>query len=382
MKRAISKMHSQFEYYSASSIEYFKYNEMKINIMRIFLITIILFYCVNSEAQTWNLVWADEFDGTSIDKANWKYDTGGGGWGNVELQYYTDRPDNSTVKEGNLLIIAKKESYGGRSYTSARLKTLGLQSFTYGKFEGRMKFPKEQGIWPGFWMLGNNFPTVGWPGCGEIDIMEHVSLSPNINGTMHWQDLSGNHGSSGSSTYCKVSDYHTYGIEWDTKSVKWFLDGKKYYEVSILNNINGTDEMHLPFFYLLNLAVGGTWPGNPDATTTFPDTLYVDYVRVYQQGTSSNINNQIPVHFGLEQNYPNPFIQTTTFTYNLPSTSFVSLKVLDFTGKEVKSIVSEEMPAGNYSHEWNALGLPGGIYFCQLQAGSIIDTKKLVLLNR
>jgi beta-glucanase (GH16 family) len=348
--------------------------------MKQYLLLLLLFCGLQSHAQTWNLAWSDEFDGTSINRTNWTYDIGSGGWGNQELQYYTTRTDNATVKNGNLLIIAKKESYGGTAYTSARLKTLGLKSWTYGKFEGRMKFPKEQGIWPGFWMLGNNFPTAGWPQCGEIDIMEHVSLSTDINGTMHWKDLSGQHAQAGGFTYCNVEQYHIYAVEWDAKSIKWYLDGKKYYEVSILNNVAGTDEMHLPFFYIINLAVGGTWPGNPNATTTFPDTLYVDYIRAYQLSTSSasiQDNNK----FSLSQNFPNPFSSKTTFSYNLPSKSLISLKVFDVTGKEVATIVSEDAPAGNYSKEWDASNLPGGIYFCKLKAGSFVETKKITLLR-
>jgi beta-glucanase (GH16 family) len=347
--------------------------------MKMYLIILLLLIGFQSKSQTYNLVWSDEFDGTSINKANWTYDIGGNGWGNSELQYYTNRTDNATVKDGNLLIIAKKESYGGKNYTSARLKTQGLQSFTYGKFEGRMKFPKEQGIWPGFWLLGNNFAQVGWPKCGEIDIMEHVSLSTSINGTMHWDN--NGHAQYGSQTLCKVDDYHVYGIEWDAKAIKWFLDGKKYFEANIANNINSTDEMHLPFFYIVNLAVGGVWPGNPDATTTFPDTLYVDYIRVYQTGTTSAVSNPKIEQFSMDQNYPNPFTSKTTISYSIPSKTFVTLKVFDLTGREVSSIVSEELAAGNYTSEWNGADFPGGIYFCQLQAGSFKENRKLILLK-
>jgi beta-glucanase (GH16 family) len=344
-----------------------------------YLILLLLFCFFQGEAQTWNLIWADEFDGEAINKSNWTYDIGGNGWGNSELQYYTNRPDNAAVKDGNLLIIAKNESYGGRNYTSARLKTQGLKSFTYGKFEGRMKFPKEQGIWPAFWTLGNNIAQNSWPKCGEIDIMEHVSLSPNINGTIHWDN--NGHSQYGLATACKVTDYHVYGIEWDAKSIKWFLDGKKYCEANIANNINGTEEFHLPFFFIVNLAVGGVWPGNPDATTTFPDTLYVDYIRVYQTDTTSAVVNQKANQFSLDQNYPNPFNKKTTISYNIPSKSFVSLKVFDFTGREVSSIVSEEMPAGVYSQHWDGTNYSNGIYYCRLNAGSFSETRKLILLK-
>jgi beta-glucanase (GH16 family) len=342
----------------------------------IFLI-FILFCGFQSEAQNWNLVWSDEFDSVNINRKNWTYDIGGGGWGNNELEYYTNRPVNSTIENGNLLIIAKKESYGGNSYTSARLKTQGLQSFTYGKIESRMKLPLQQGIWPAFWMLGNSISQVGWPKCGEIDIMEHISKSTDLVGTLHWDN--NGHVQSGNSIRCNVTQYHVYGVEWDAKSVRWYLDGKKYHEVSILNNINSTSEMHLPFFIILNLAVGGQWPGNPDGTTAFPDTMTVDYVRVYQLSTNTDVPDFDKDKFGLNQNYPNPFDQNTTISYNLPSDSFVSLKMFDFTGKKVATLVSGEMQSGNHSLNWDASNLPDGIYFCRLEAGSLTDTKKLIL---
>jgi beta-glucanase (GH16 family) len=345
---------------------------------------LILFCCIRSEAQNWDLVWSDEFDDVSINTANWTYDIGGGGWGNSELEYYTNRPDNAIIDTGNLLIIAKKESYSGNSYTSARMKTQGLQSFTYGKIEARMKLPVEQGLWPAFWMLGNSISQVGvgWPKCGEIDIMEHVSNTTEIVGTMHWDN--NGHVSAGAATTCNtISQYHIYSIEWDADSIKWFLDGKKYYGGNIANNINSTEELHAPAFIILNLAVGGGWPGNPNGTTPFPDTMYVDYVRVYQltTGIGSDGSGHIPDHFALSQNYPNPFNPSTTISFDLPKKSFVSLKVFDMIGREIATIVSEDMSTGSYTKKWNTNGLPSGVYFYQLQAGSFTETKKLQLLK-
>jgi beta-glucanase (GH16 family) len=351
---------------------------------------LILFCCIRSEAQNWDLVWSDEFDDVSINTANWTYDIGGGGWGNSELEYYTNRLDNATIDTGNLLIIAKKESYSGSSYTSARIRTQGLQSFTYGKIEARMKLPVGQGLWHAFWMLGDNISQVGWPKCGEFDIMEHISNTTEIVGTMHWDN--NGHVSAGASTNCNtISQYHVYSIEWDANAIKWFLDGNKYYEGNIANNINSTDELHAPAFIILNLAVGGSWPGNPNGTTPFPDTMYVDYVRVYQISDNfvSDGSEHIPDHFALSQNYPNPFNPSTTISFDLSSQSFVSLKVFDVIGKEVATIVSEEMSAGSYTKKWNTNGLPSGVYFYRLQArqtsggqaGSFIETRKLVLLR-
>ncbi len=248
--------------------------------MKKYFVILALFVCIQAKAQNGKLVWSDEFNEGSISKTNWIYDIGGNGWGNNELECYTNRPDNSKIEKGNLLIIAKKESFNGKSYTSARLKTEGLQNFTYGKIEARMKVPVGQGMWPAFWMLGKNIATANWPKCGEIDIMEHISNTKETVGTMHWDN--NGHVSSGKPTPCDVAQFHVYGIEWDAKSIRWMLDGNKYFEGNIANNVNNTDEFHQPFFIILNLAVGGAWPGNPDTTTQFPDTMFVDYVRVYE----------------------------------------------------------------------------------------------------
>lgn len=345
---------------------------------KIFFI-LFLFYCAQSHAQDWNLVWSDEFDSVNINKENWKYDLGGGGWGNNELEYYTNRASNATINDGNLLIIAKEESYGGRNYTSARLKTQGLQSFTYGKIESRIKLPAQQGIWPAFWMLGNNITSVGWPKCGEIDIMEHINKVTYVNGTLHWDN--NGHASYGRTITCDVTKYHVYSIEWDDKAIKWFLDGSKYCEINIADNAGGTEEIHNPMFIILNMAVGGNWPGSPNSTTIFPDTMFVDYVRVYQNSVTSGSAMQKTDGFSLEQNYPNPFNSTTTFSYNIPSASNVSLKVFDVNGRVVSTLVSGETQVGKYTDEWDASDLPGGIYYCQLQAGTFEDTKKIILLK-
>ena len=232
-----------------------------------------------------NLVWSDEFNGNSLDNSNWVYDIGtnGNGWGNNELQYYTDRSQNVQVTDGNLVITARKESYGGMSYTSARIKTKDLRQFTYGKIEARIKLPsgETQGIWPAFWMLGSNIDSVGWPNCGEIDIMERVNFDTFANATVHWDSYG--HASYGNmSGYIDFSQYHVYSIEWDSEYIRWFVDGIKYNEILIKNGTGNTEEFQKPFFLLFNLAVGGNWPGSPNGATTFPAKMYVDYVRVYR----------------------------------------------------------------------------------------------------
>lgn len=245
-------------------------------------------------AAGWNLVWSDEFNGTSLNTSNWTYETGTGssGWGNNELEYYTGRPENLQVTGGNLVITARRESYGGMNYTSARIKTQGLKSFTYGKVEARIKLPSGQGLWPAFWMLGTNITTVNWPYCGEIDIMERVNNNSNVNGTVHWD--AGGYASYGrTSGNLDFSQYHVYSIEWDSSYIRWFVDGAQYNEFYIANNTGNTEEFQRPFFLLLNLAVGGNWPGSPDGSTPFPSQMLVDYVHVYQASSPTIVSGGI-----------------------------------------------------------------------------------------
>ncbi|MBN2532738.1 MAG: family 16 glycosylhydrolase [Spirochaetales bacterium] len=225
------------------------------------------------------LVWSDEFENTI--GPDWVFETGNGdgGWGNNELEYY--RQENAYISNGQLVIEAKQENYGGCNYTSARMKTQGKKSWCYGRIEARIKLPMGQGIWPAFWMLGDNITSVNWPACGEIDIMEHINNETQVHGTIHWD--SDGYVNYGNSTSVNAADYHVYSIEWDSSAIKWFVDGNQYSEANILNNINSTHEFHNNFFILLNCAVGGNWPGSPDSSTTFPGYMYVDYVRVWQQ---------------------------------------------------------------------------------------------------
>jgi beta-glucanase (GH16 family) len=350
------------------------------------IILMVLFSIFQSEAQTWNLVWSDEFTGADINASNWTFDTGGSGWGNNELEYYTNRPENAITINGNLLIIAREESYGGKSYTSSRLKTQGLQNFTYGKIEARIKLPLGQGIWPAFWMLGQNISQAGWPQCGEIDIMEHINNENKNYGTMHWDN--NGHQSSGGNVYCDESTFHTYSIEWDESAIQWFLDGNQYWQGTIANNVNSTDEFHSPFFIILNVAVGGNWPGNPDETTLFPDTMVVDYVRVYQLAptTVRESRNQASQGFSLFQNYPNPFNPTTVVSYRLSTVSTIKLTVYDMLGKELAVLVNEKKSPGTYNVTWDGKTSDGhsisnGVYFYRLQAGASVETKKLVIVR-
>ena len=251
---------------------------------------------VNSTAAVpkvdWNLIWSDEFnlaDGSVPDATKWSYDTGGNGWGNQELEYYTARTNNARIEDGKLVIEARQEKFKGKNHTSARLQTKNKCSWTYGRIEARMKIPRGQGIWPAFWMLGTNIASVSWPACGEIDIMENIGKEPGtVHGTVHGPGYSGDAGIGGPSTLpggaALADDFHVYAIEWETNRIRWFLDRQVYFTLTPANLPAGKEWVfNQPHFLLLNLAVGGGWPGYPDATTTFPQRITVDYVRVYSK---------------------------------------------------------------------------------------------------
>jgi beta-glucanase (GH16 family) len=247
-------------------------------------------------ASGWNLVWSDEFsgpDGSAPDASKWTYDLGGKGWGNSELECYTNRLQNADIQGGNLVITAQKEIFAcsdgvASSYTSARLKTQGLFSQAYGRFEARIKIPAGQGMWPAFWMLGNDITSVGWPKSGEIDIMENIGKEPaTVHGSLH-----------GPSTTSRTSDttapfslppgqsladnFHLYAVEWEPRVIRFYVDTSLYATFTQSQwPSGGSWAFDHPFFILLNLAVGGTWPGSPDSTTQFPQQMLVDYLRVY-----------------------------------------------------------------------------------------------------
>ena len=247
------------------------------------LILLLLAFSFQVQAQTWKLLWSDEFNYTGLpDSTKWVNEVGF--IRNNELQYYTFRRlENCKVEHGALLIIGKKENYQSAAYTSASLTTDGKYSWTYGKIEARIKLPNQQGMWPAFWLLGQDRHQVGWPKCGEVDIMEHIN-NENVNhGTMHW-DHNGAV-SSGGIVQCDMHQYHVYSLEWDKQSMVWLVDGTPFWKENITDSINSTEEFHKPVYIILNLAIGGSWAGIPDSTTIFPDTMCVDYVRVYQRST-------------------------------------------------------------------------------------------------
>lgn len=267
---------------------------MKATFMKTFLLAslFIISSCDDDEKQTvaeiTQLVMADEFDTNgALDTSKWNYEigTGNNGWGNNELQYYTDRPENVTVQNGILIITARQEDYNGSSYTSARITTKDLFEQKYGRFEARMKLPYGQGMWPAFWLLGANCDQVVWPQCGEIDIMEYRGQEPTkIHGTVHGPGYSASGGITKS--YSLENDrfdsgFHVFGIEWGPDYINYYVDDVLYNQITPAD-VTGEWVFDQPFYIIINLAVGGTFVGSPNSETTFPQNLLVDYVRVYK----------------------------------------------------------------------------------------------------
>ncbi|MEO6732469.1 MAG: family 16 glycosylhydrolase [Ferruginibacter sp.] len=235
----------------------------------------------------YNLTWSDEFTSMTIDQTNWSFETGGSGWGNRELEYYTGRLQNAFQSNGKLIIEARSEAFGGNLYTSARLTTQNKKQFKFGRIDIRAKLPVTKGMWPALWMLGANISTVPWPACGETDIMEVVGSDPRkLVGTGHYANSAGAHDSRGSSVSLSGEDFsqkfHVFSIIWQQDVIKWLLDDQVYYTMT--KALTGTNNypFNSDFFFIVNVAVGGDWPGPPDGTTNFPQRMFVDYVRVFQ----------------------------------------------------------------------------------------------------
>lgn len=231
----------------------------------------------------WTLVWHDEFEGSAVDTSKWSYEVNGDGGGNNELQYYTARPQNSSVTNGVLVIQALKENYQGKAYTSARMRTLNRGDWKYGRFEAKAMLPSGRGLWPAFWMLPTDWVYGGWPTSGEMDIMELLGDNPRkVYGTIHFGTSVQTHQQSGGSYVISAparfdTEFHVFAMEWDSAGMRWYVDGLRYF--STAHGAPFDQRFHI----LLNVAVGGTWPGNPDSTTVFPQTMQVDYVRVYRK---------------------------------------------------------------------------------------------------
>jgi beta-glucanase (GH16 family) len=269
-----------------------------LNITLLFLVCFIILFMVPScdtstepDIPNYQLVWQDEFNGSagqSPDSTKWTFDigTGDNGWGNQELQYYTDRTENVSLdSSGNLVITARRESFGGRPFTSARIKTQGIFEQTYGRFEARIKMPWGPGIWPAFWLLGSNIETVGWPQCGEIDIMEYRGQQTNlVHGTVHGPGYSGGNAvtkSYGFENERFDTDFHLFAVEWGTDYIRFYVDDVLYQNITP-GDLSGEWVFNHPFFIILNIAVGGNYVGFPTSETPFPQSMIIDYVKVYK----------------------------------------------------------------------------------------------------
>lgn len=235
----------------------------------------------------WELTWQDEFTGPALDLTKWTPEIGGHGWGNAESQFYTDRPQNAFIEDGKLVIHVLKQSYQGKRFTSARLITKDHFAQRYGRFEARIRIPTGPGIWPAFWMLGDDIGEVGWPQCGEIDIMENIGSEPGtVHGTLHGPGYAGGAGIGKPFALSRpnrfTDDFHLFAVEWEPEEIRWYVDDVLTHTVTP-GDVPGEWVYDHPFFIILNVAVGGYWPGYPDETTVFPQRMVVDYVRVYQR---------------------------------------------------------------------------------------------------
>ena len=235
----------------------------------------------------YSLAWADEFNVKDINANSWTFETGNNnGWGNSELEYYTDRTQNVFVSGGNLVLEARAEPYNTFKYTSTRMITKNKKIFKFGRIDVRAKMPKGKGIWPALWMLGNNIDQVNWPACGEMDILELLGHEPNkIYGTMHWGNSTAAHASKGTSytlpTGSFDQQFHVYSLIWKMNDLRVLIDDQEFLRVAS-TDVSGTYPFNSDFFFIFNIAVGGAWPGSPDNNTVFPQRMVVDYIRVFQ----------------------------------------------------------------------------------------------------
>ncbi len=300
--------------------------------MRKLLLSFIFFFVISTLfAQCPQLIWSDEFDGEVVDTDKWEFQIGDGcninlcDWGNNELQYY--QAANATVSDGTLKITARREQLGGKSYTSARMRTRNKADFTYGRMEARIKLPFGQGLWPAFWMLSTNEPYGGWPQSGEIDIMEIIGSEADVlHGTIHYGNPWPNNSSKGESYQLNEGifndDFHEFAIEWEPNEIRWYVDGYQYSRKTSGNVSPFRWPFDHNFHFLLNVAVGGNWPGFPNSSTPFPQVMEVDYVRVYDMGRPSiagkrQVDNQEKNVVYSVLNYP----EDANFNWTVPESA-------------------------------------------------------------
>jgi len=341
--------------------------------------------------QDWKLVWADEFDGDTLNTDLWSYMTGTGSeygldrWGNNELQYYQE--ENVKVADGVLTVTAKRENVESSQFTSGRIRTINMGDWTYGRFEFRAKMPVGQGLWAAIWMLPTDSDYGGWAASGEIDIMEYLGHDTTVvHGTIHYggqwpnNEYRGKDYETGDTAFHQA--FHTFALEWEEGELRWYVDGELFQSLGTGMWYSSVAPFPAPFnrrFHLLiNLAVGGNWPGSPDGSTSFPQDLVVDYVRVYQDGvtglgeTSSELN--------LGQNHPNPFSDYSTIGFSLPTDQHVLLEVYDVTGRKVRTLANNSYGPGSHTVGVETKELEPGLYSYRLQAGESSAIRQMLIL--
>ncbi|MCH8558648.1 MAG: family 16 glycosylhydrolase [Balneolia bacterium] len=330
-------------------------------------IAMVIAFSLNVQAQNnsepeWQLIWSDEFEGNALDLNKWSYQYGTGaseglsGWGNNEQQYYTDRPENIFVQDGRLHIVALEENFGGMDYTSARIRSINQGDWRYGRFEASIRLPKGQGIWPAFWMMPTESVFGGWPASGEIDIMELIGSEPNVvHGTIHYgppHTYSGGSYTLPSGDFSE--DFHTFAVEWENGEMRWYINDIHYHtETDWFSQGQGFPApFDQRFHFLLNVAVGGHWPGYPDETTQFPQVMEVEYVRVYQ-----NVNAEEKVELPL-------MFENLYFDYEA--------NFNDFEGGQVTVVENPAPDIVNSSDRVGKMVKDGGEFF----AGTSFETER------
>jgi beta-glucanase (GH16 family) len=341
--------------------------------------------------QDWKLVWADEFDGDMLDTEKWSYmlgdgsDYGNPGWGNNELQYYQE--DNVKVADGVLTITARRENVESSQFTSGRIRTIDKGDWTYGRFEFRAKMPVGKGLWPAIWMLPTDEDYGGWAASGEIDIMEYLGDdTTRVYGTIHYGGAWPANEHRGTSYITDDTAFnnafHVFALEWEEGKLRWYVDGEEFQNLGTGMWYSSAAPFPAPFnkrFHLLiNMAVGGNWPGSPDVNTVFPQELVVDYVRVYQDGVTGL--DKESAEQALEQNHPNPFDEISEISFSLRSEKEVLLEVYDSTGRKVRTLADRRYGPGSHKVTVEAKELEPGIYSYRLQTGSASSVRQMLIL--
>jgi len=361
---------------------------------KFYLFICLALFPVLLSAQNWQVVWHDEFEGETLNLEKWSYQTGTGSeygltdWGNNELQYY--REENVAVSDGMLHITAKKENYSGKAYTSGRIRTVDKGDWTYCRIEFRAKMPLGKGLWAAVWMLPTDEEYGGWAASGELDIMEYLGDDiKTVHGTLHYGGAWPGHKSNG--TYFTLSEgnfyseFHDFALEWLEGEIRWYVDGNLYQTQGDGHWWSTGGSFPAPFdkqFHLLiNLAVGGNWPGSPDGSTFFPQEIVLDYIRVFQDlevGIEEHQEDK-QAGFGLQQIFPNPFHNSTTISYSLQQAAHVTLEVYDATARLVDTLVDAPRNPGNYQLNFDGSELAPGLYTCKLSTGVHQESMHMIL---